>query len=206
MPVGLCISACIVRLLYALVLLTSLLCYVYQLHDDQQISFGSAVDQMGKRGAHGAEINGTNSSSDGQHHQYPQHRGDILYVVGFMALFLFSMLSLVALCFGSRILLAIILPLHIILVVLDFLFIGRQWLKFDLINGYCSVAFGGLASFLGAIYLALLCIGGPEGANQEKNIASKLVNFKNRAPPSDRVKAAMSQRRKSRSTGKKTQK
>ena len=223
---GLCITTCIVRLTYALLLIVTFFVYVYQLHDDQQISFGSTVDHMGKkdpRGSGGGDT-GNDTNHDHQHARYPQHRGDALYVAAFMAIFLISALSLVALCFGNRLLLAITLPLYILLVVLNFLYIGKAWLGLDYIDGYGSLALGSCTSLFGLAYLALLCVGGGgaegsgsvgggsgRGGNQPEaagNIAAKMVNFKNRAPPSDRVKAVLQQQQQQqqRRSTKKTQK
>lgn len=206
MSSNLCISLCIVRLLYAIMLIIGLLCYIYQLHDDQQISFGSKIDNFGKISLKETELGNEENIhlSGGQHNEtnpnagrdYPQHRGDILYVLAFLAILLFSLLGLVALCFESRMLLAITLPLYILLVVLNFLYIGRKWLKVDYIDGYCTVAFGTISSLLGSIYLALLCISSPDnGSGGQGNVLAKVVNFKNRAPPSDQVKAALQRKR-----------
>ncbi len=223
---GLCLTTCIVRLIYALLLLVTFFVYVYQLHDDQQISFGSTVDHMGKKdpgGGGGGGETGNDTNQHDHHPRYPQHRGDALYVAAFMAIFLISALSLVALCFGNRLLLAITLPLYILLVVLNFLYIGKAWLGLDYIDGYGSLALGSVTSLFGLAYLALLCIGGGaegsggaggggsgRGGNQPEaagNIAAKMVNFKNRAPPSDRVKAVLQQQQQQqRRSTKKTQK
>lgn len=205
MSSNLYISLCIVRLLYAVMLIVGLLCYIYQLHDDQQISFGSKIDNLGKITQKETKLSSRVNIhlSDGQNNETNnpntgsdtlQHRGDIIYVFAFLAIILFSLLGLVALYFESRMLLLITLPLYILLVVLNFLYIGRKWLKVDYINGYCTIAFGAITSLLGTIYLVLLFISGPEDSASE-NAFAKMVNFKNRAPPPDQVKAALQRKR-----------
>lgn len=211
-----CSCLCIVRLLYAIMLIFGLLCYIYQLHDDQQISFGSTIDNLGKITQKNTKLenkesiqlfggqNNETKNSDTKEGKSLQHRGNTVYVFGFLAILLFSLLGLVALCFESRMLLLITLPLYILLVVLNFLYIGRKWLKVDYISGYCTVASGTIASLLGIIYLCLLFIRGPEdsASGNQGSFLAKVVNFKNRAPPSDQVKAALQRKR----TVKKSQK
>ncbi|KAH9397479.1 hypothetical protein TYRP_003796 [Tyrophagus putrescentiae] len=202
---GLCLTTCIVRLIYALLLLVTFFVYVYQLHDDQQISFGSTVDHMGKKdpgGGGGETGNDTNGGDHHQHPRYPQHR----VLCPWWPFVLETASSWRSPC-----------PLYILLVVLNFLYIGKAWLGLDYLDGYGSLALGSSTSLFGLAYLALLCIGGAEGSgggsarggNQPEaagNIAAKMVNFKNRAPPSDRVKAVLQQQQQQRRSTKKSQK
>lgn len=147
-PSTLLLTTFILRLVYISLLCLALLSYAFEFADDQKLDIGSKAAEWYEHIAK-------------EKVSYPGHRGDFGYVLLFLFIFLFHMLSMVAVFFEHFILLCIVLPCYLILVVVDYVLIGQVWVKVGYPAALASIIFALLAIVDGIAFTICLYYRGP---------------------------------------------
>lgn len=147
-PPTLVLTTFILRLAYLCLLCFALLSYIFEFADDQKIDIGSQAAEWYEHIAK-EKVN------------YPGHRGAFGYVLLFLLILLFHMLSMVAIFFEHFILLCIVLPCYLILVVVDYVLLGHVWTKVGYPAALAAIIFASLAIVSGVAFTVCLYFRGP---------------------------------------------
>lgn len=142
------VSTFLVRLVFACFLTLALVSYLDEFLVDQKTDYGVVTGSW-------------HELTHGEDPRYPGHRNAKLYILLFLALLLVHLLLFVGIGFENTTLLCILLPPYLALIIVDFYYVGQNWLEVKFWFSLTAIVFGVLATLTGIAYVVLLYHRGP---------------------------------------------
>lgn len=142
------VSTFLVRLIFACFLTLALVSYLDEFLVDQKTDYGIVTGSF-------------HQLTHGEDPRYPGHRNAKLYILLFLALLLVHLLLYVGIGFEHILLLCILLPPHLALIIVDYYYVGHNWVQVGFWFSLTAIVFGVLSTLMGIAFVVLLYHRGP---------------------------------------------